>query len=89
MLREYAEIDAARQGRRAERSARTRCDIACAAYGPHPARLSSETIGVTFQMSRQYSRIERSDEKRPTRAQTAIRLTMLSAVPLAGPTRPP
>ena len=89
VLGEHAEIDTARQDRRAERSARTRCDIACAAYGPHPARLSSKTIGVTFQMSRQYFRIERSDEKRPTRAQTAIRLTMLSAVPLAGPTRPP
>ena len=29
---------------------------------------SPGTIGLTFQMSRQYSRIERSDEKRPTRA---------------------
>ena len=69
VLGEHAEIDTARQDRRAERSARTRCDIAAAAYGPHPAGLSSKTIGATFQMSRQYSRIERSDEKRPTRAQ--------------------
>jgi hypothetical protein len=30
--------------------------------------LSTVAIGLTFQMSRQYSRIERSDEKRPTRA---------------------
>ena len=67
MLREHAEIDAAREDRRAERSARTRCDIA-GAHGPHHAHLSSGTIGLTFQMSRQYSRIERSDEKRPTRA---------------------
>jgi hypothetical protein len=32
---------------------------------------------------------ERSDEKPPTRAQSAIRLTMLSTVPLPDPTRPP
>ena len=72
VLGEHAEIDTVRQDRRAERSARTRCDIAAAAYGPHPAHRSSKTIGVTFQMSRQYSRIERSDEKRPTRAQLRI-----------------
>jgi hypothetical protein len=57
MLREYAEIDAPRQDRGPERSARTRCDIA-GAHGPHHARLSSGTIGVTFQMWRQYSRSE-------------------------------
>src|SRR4029450_8902253 len=67
MLREHAEIDAAREDRRAERSARTRCDIT-GGHRPHHAHLSSGTIGLTFQMSRQYSRIERSDEKRPTRA---------------------
>ena len=68
VLGEHAEIDTARQDRRAERSARTRCDIT-GGYHPHLAHLSSGTIGLTFQMSRQYSRIERSDEKRPTRAQ--------------------
>jgi hypothetical protein len=29
-------------------------------------------IGLTFQMSRQYSRMERSDENRPTREQLTI-----------------
>jgi hypothetical protein len=67
MLREYAEIDAPRQDRRPERSARTRCDIA-GAHGPHHACVSRGKIGVSFQMWRQYSRIERSEEKRLTRA---------------------
>src|SRR4029453_6814458 len=66
MLREHAEIGAIREDCRAERSARTRCDTA-GTYRPHHAHLSSGTIGLTFQMSRQYSRIERSEEKRPTR----------------------
>src|SRR6476619_3648685 len=67
MLREQAEIDAVREDCRAERSAHTRSD-SVGARGPHHAHLSSGTIGLTFQMSRQYSRIERSDEKRPARA---------------------
>src|SRR5262249_39456509 len=65
MLREYAEIDAPREDRRPERSARTRCNVA-GAHGPHHACLSSGRIGVTFPIGRQYSRIAQSEEKRPT-----------------------
>jgi hypothetical protein len=73
MFREYTKIDAPRQDRRPERSARTRCDVT-GAHGPHHACLSSGMIGVTFKKSRQYSRIERSEEKRLTRA--ALRIDM-------------
>src|SRR4029450_7186603 len=68
MLREYAEVAPAGENRPAERRARTRCNIT-GGHRPHHA-----TIGLTFQMSRQYSRIERSDEKRPTRAQLRMEM---------------
>ena len=67
-LGEHAEVDAARAYGRAERSARTRCDGAGALRRRGHAYLSPGAIGLTFQMSRQYSPIERSEEKRPTRA---------------------
>jgi hypothetical protein len=66
-LREHAEVHAIRRHCGAERRAAPRALIP----GLHPLCPPGVT-GFTFQMSRQYSRIDRSEEKRPTRAQLRI-----------------
>ena len=58
VLRKNAEVDAAGIDSGAKRSARALFDNT----GVH-LYLSSVVIGLTFQMSRQYSRIERSEQK--------------------------
>ena len=61
-----------------ERDRSLRMGLACGRRrAPRPARAhreSPDSAGVTCQISRQYSRIDRSDEKRPTRAAFRIDL---------------
>ena len=73
-LREDAEVDPHGRDRRAERGARAGPMLPRRHSAPRPV-----ATGLTCQMSRQYSRIERSDEKRPTRAQLRIDMRVQSS----------
>ena len=82
VLREDAEVDAARHDGGAEGSARTDLDRRQARRLHDPERHRypcAPAIGLTFQISRQYSRMERSDENRPTRALLRIDMRVQAA----------